>query len=72
MGAPAGFAFEMRGEDIVITHHGKRAAVLRGTKAAQFLTGVERGDPQQLMARVTGNYRHGNERMAKRHPRNTG
>lgn len=27
-------------------------------------------DPQQLMARITGNYRRGNERTAKIHPRN--
>lgn len=72
MGAPTGFAFEMRGEDIVITHHGKRATVLRGSRAADFLLAVERGEPQQLMARVTGNYRRGNERMAERHPRNAG
>jgi hypothetical protein len=70
MGAPTGFAFEMRGEDVVITHHGVRATVLRGARAADFLSEVDRGDPQLLMARVTGNYRRGNERMARQHPRN--
>jgi hypothetical protein len=43
--------------------------VLRGGAAARFLSDVEGGDPQELMARVTGNYRHGNERTAKQHPR---
>lgn len=27
-------------------------------------------DEQQLMARVTGNYKRGNERVAREHPRN--
>lgn len=70
MGAPTGFAFEMRGEDVVITHHDVRATVLRGARAADFLSEVDRGDPQLLMARVTGNYRRGDERMARQHPRN--
>lgn len=70
MGTPNGFAYELRGEDVVITHHGKRATVLRGVRAEEFLSDVDGGDPQLLMARVTGNYRRGNERMAKQHPRN--
>ncbi len=69
-GDPTGFGFETRGEDVVITHHGRRATVLRGARAADFLSEVNQSDPQLLMARVTGNYRHGNERMARQHPRN--
>lgn len=56
----------------MITHHGRRAAVLRGSAAAKFLLAVETGDAQLLMARITGNYRRGNERTAKSHPRNKG
>ena len=67
---PTGFTYRLRGEDVVVTHHGRPAATLRGTAAAQFLTDVELGDPQQLMARVTGQYRHGNERAGKDHLRN--
>lgn len=37
--------------------------------AAEFLDEVD-DDPQGLMARWTGNYKHGNERMAKQHPPN--
>ena len=37
-----------------------------------FLEDVEDQDPQELMARVTGQYKHGNERTAKQHPRNRG
>lgn len=69
-GSPDGFAWDVRGSDVVITHHGKRATVLRGEKAQQFLVDVESGDPQQLMARLTGNYKRGNERAARSHLRN--
>jgi hypothetical protein len=31
---------------------------------------VTEGDPQQVMARVTGNYKRGNERTAGNNPRN--
>lgn len=71
-GRPEGFAFEQRGEDVVVTHHGRPATVLRGRRAAEFLEDVERTDPQEVMARVTGNYRRGNERQARQHPRNRG
>ena len=37
-----------------------------------FLNEVDDRDPQELMARLTGNYRRGNERQARNHPRNRG
>jgi hypothetical protein len=67
---PSGFDFEVRGTTVVVTHHRRQAAVLRGEAARGFLREVEQGDPQELMARVTGNYKRGNERMGKDHPRN--
>jgi hypothetical protein len=72
MPAPEGFDYDVRGAEVVITHHGRRAAVLRGAAAARFLDDVEQGDAQELMARATGNFRRGNERTAKNHPRNAG
>ena len=54
----------------MITHLGKRAVTLRGDAAVRFLHDVEEGDPQQVMARVTGDYKRGNERVARDHPRN--
>lgn len=72
MPRPEGFEFTVRGDDVVISHHGRRATVLRGARATEFLQDVEAGDPQELMARLTGNYRRGNERTAKQHPRNRG
>jgi len=56
--------------DVVITHHGRTAGVLRGARADAFVTDVVDGDEQELMARLTGNYKRGNERLARNHPRN--
>ena len=75
MPAPEGFDYDVRGGEVVITHHGRRATVLRGSAANRFLAVVEDGGDdvgQELMARATGNYRHGNERTARNHPRNSG
>ena len=70
-----GFTVEARANEITIFHHGRRAAVLRGREADRFRSKLERlsqAELQQLMARLTGNYKRGNERVAKRHPRNRG
>jgi len=73
VGDASGFTFEHRGADVRVHHHGRVAATLRGRPARDFLADIEAGqDPQQLMARVTGNYRRGNERVARQHPRNRG
>jgi hypothetical protein len=66
MPAPSGFALESRKSgEIVITHRGKIAAVLRGRAAERLIGRIERSDEiaaQHLMARATGDYRRGNER----------
>ena len=65
MGSPPtgfGYAVQHQGEVAVIHHRGRVAATLWAGAAARFLTEVERGDPQQLMARLAGNYKRGNER----------
>lgn len=70
MPSPSGFDYQVRADGaVVITHHGRTATTLRGGRAAQFLAEVEE-DPQEVMARWTGNYRRGNERTARDHPRN--
>jgi hypothetical protein len=69
--SPSGFRFAERGSGVVvITHHGKHATTLRGTRAKEFLAEVAAGDDQLVMARWTGNYKRGNERAARQHPRN--
>jgi hypothetical protein len=66
--APTGFTYETRrAGDVVIRHHGRVATVLRSRKAEAFLQDVATGDPQALMARLTGDYKHGNERTINRH-----
>jgi len=72
MARPTGFDYAVHGDEIIVRHHGKTATVLRGARAAEFLIEVEQSDAQLLMAKITGNYRRGNERAAKRHPRSTG
>jgi hypothetical protein len=70
-GAPEGFTYRIRKNgDVELLHHGRPAGVLRGAAAARFLVDVDTADPQELMARLTGNYKHGNERTARDHPRN--
>ncbi len=69
-----GFTSRIRKDGGVEVHHrGKLACTLRGTEAAEFVAELAASghvDGQQLMARMTGNYKHGNERVAARHPRN--
>jgi len=73
-GRGLGFTYRTRKNlDVEILHHGRPAATLRGRAASDFLAEVREGssdDAQQLMARVTGNYKRGNERLASQHPRN--
>ena len=68
MPAPTGFTFETRKSgEVVIRHHGRVATVLRGQAAARFLADAETGsgDLQARMARLTGNYKRGNERRSR-------
>lgn len=61
---PKGFSYEVRKSkgEVVIAHHGREAAVLRGRRAEKFLSQLAGRDAQELMARATGNYKRGNER----------
>lgn len=73
MADPDGFDYEVRADGVVlISHRGRVATTVRGGRAAAFLAEVERDSPQLVMARWTGNYRRGNERTARNHPRNAG
>jgi hypothetical protein len=59
--------------DVEILHRGRLASTLRGNDAADFLAEANASELielQPLMARITGNYKHGNERLASDHPRN--
>ena len=69
-----GFDFQKSKDgNVIIKHHGKLATNLRANKAAEFMTEMKLSSfakQQQIMARITGNYKHGNEKHAKTHPRN--
>lgn len=63
MAEATGFEYTVRKNgDIIITHHGRQATTLRGRQAEGFLKKLEERDGQELMARMTGNYKRGNER----------
>lgn len=69
-----GFSYRIsKSGEVHVLRNGLLAATLRGTEAANFLAKVDRAseaEAQQLMARLTGNYKRGNERAATAHPRN--
>jgi hypothetical protein len=75
---PGDLAFSFRstkGGDVTVLRRGKVVTVLRGDSARSFLAeSVDASflEQQQLMARVTGNYKRGNERLAASHRRNGG
>lgn len=68
------FSFRQRKGGVVeVLHHGRLASTLRGTAAQDFLDKIQLLDAaaaQQLMARITGNYKRGTERLAHAHRRN--
>ncbi len=56
--------------EVEISYHGRPVTTLRGEAAAKFtarIRGVDSRQAQHLMARVTGNFRRGNERRRKGH-----
>ncbi len=58
--------------EVYISRNGKEITILRSLTAQAFLedvAGATLVEEQQLMARITGNYKHGNERLAAQHPR---
>lgn len=60
MAEPSGFEYKAhKNGSVVIKHNGKKATVLRGERAQKFLRRVESRDPQEVMARITGNYKRG-------------
>jgi hypothetical protein len=71
---PSGFTFQQRKNgDVEVFHHGRLASTLRGHDAEDFaaeIASCSETEAQQVMARITGNYKRGNERTASEHPRN--
>ncbi len=69
----AAFHFQVRKNgEAVISYHGKPVSTLRGKDAAKFtsrISNLEGREAQLLMARVTGNFKRGNERESGYHKR---
>jgi hypothetical protein len=58
-----GFSYVVRKSgEIVISRDGRPVKSLGKREAGRFLRLLERAGPQEAMARVTGNYKRGNER----------
>lgn len=56
-----------RDGDVFVAHRGRDVTTLRGQAASRFLRRIQRMDEagaQGEMARVTGNFKRGNERRA--------
>jgi len=57
---------------VFISFYGKQVTTLSGTKAEDFITGIEEADgkeAQLLMAKATGNFKRGNEKAFKKRRR---
>ena len=69
-----GFVYrKVKSGDVFIHHRGLLAATLRGEKAASFISKITASDfaeQQQIMARVTANYKRGNEKSSRQHVKN--
>lgn len=69
-----GFTYQISKKgDVAIRHKGLVATTLRGKRALDFAEqakSMSDSELQHLMARLTGNYKRGNERTAKNHPKN--
>lgn len=72
-GGDLGFSYHAAKTGVVAIQRGGRTVTeLRHDAARRFLADVDGASPeeeQELMARYTGNYRRGNERVARQHPR---
>ena len=72
--ATLGFEYQIRKKgEVEIIRFGHRVTTLRGMEAREFLAELEESgeaEIQQAIARLTGNYKRGNERTAANHPRN--
>lgn len=73
MGAPPrDFSYSLvKDGSVRISHRHKHVVTLAGRRAAEFRAALQEdgADEQLLMAKVTGNFKRGNERMGKRSPR---
>ena len=54
---------------VFISYHGKQVTTLSGGKAEKFISEIndaESKEAQLIMAKITGNFKRGNEKLSKR------
>jgi hypothetical protein len=54
---------------VFISYEGKQVTILSGSKAERFIaqmSGADGKDAQLIMAKATGNFKRGNEKLAKK------
>lgn len=63
-----GFSYQLhKNGKVFLLYHGRVVRTLDGTKAAQFVAQLEEAgetEAQLLMAKLTGNFKRGNERQS--------
>ncbi len=60
---------------VFISWCGKQVMILKGKEAARFVTkleGLQDKQAQLVMAKITGNFKRGNERLAQEHEKGEG
>lgn len=64
------FSYRISKDNAVFIYwHGKQVIILKGKESSKFLTRVENAsskEAQLVMAKVTGNFKHGNEKNSKK------
>ena len=64
------FAYKVsKDKKVFISWKGKQVTILSGAKAESFITDITEAkdhEAQLIMAKATGNFKRGNERLAKR------
>lgn len=63
------FSYRITKDDrVLVSRGGRQVTVVAGSRARRLIADLGQDDArdQQLLARVTGNYRHGNERRGRR------
>jgi len=67
------FAYRInKDKKVFITYEGKQVTILSGSKAEKFIAdigGADCKDAQLIMAKVTGNFKRGNEKLFKKQGR---
>jgi len=66
------FAYRItKDKKVFISWHGRQVTALSGRKAEKFIADIAHTDgktAQLIMAKVTGNFKHGNEKIGKKLP----